>query len=379
MSPEESVLIKLIKQSQFGPSEIIDFSCVDMDILYMEAEQQSVLGIVAPEIPFDFINDNWQQVKDKQIFNYIRYCHAQDEFAMLLERSSIPFVILKGNASAIYYADPTLRYMGDIDVLVPNTLYKDTKTVLVSSGYTEVRDNGRHSVFKKDEYIFEVHHHFCHEIDFEDIVLDGLNNRVFETVDGHNFPMLPKLANGLVLLDHFRRHLQAAIGLRQVIDWMMFVYHNLDDEFWNNVFKPVLQAKGMEKLAITLTRMCQLYLGLPKNISWCQCGDEELCRLILDSTLSTGNFGSKSGKGKTIESVGVTFLREGFFSRLQHAGEKNWEAYQSHHYLKPLCWLYQLIRYIKRGLKSGRSFKQFKSDSYRSKKRYELIQKLMSE
>lgn len=379
MSLEESVLIKLIKQSQFGATESIDFSCVDMDLLYTEAVQQAVHGLVAAEIPLEYLSDKWIQVKDKQVFDFFRYCHAQDELSDLLKKNNIAFVVIKGSASAIYYRDPTLRNMGDIDILVSQESYDLTKKLLASSDYVEVRDNGRHSVFKKDKFIFEVHHHFSHEIDLENWIVNGLDNREHASIDGHDFPMLSKLANGLVLLDHFRRHLQAAIGLRQAIDWMMYVYRNLDDEFWIKYFKPVVQEKGMEKLAVTLTRMCQLYLGLPNNISWCNCGDEELCRLILDSTLSTGNFGSKSGAGKTIESVGVTFMREGFFSRLQHAGERNWGAYKSHHFLKPLCWIYQLLRYVLRGFKSGRTFKQIKSDNYRSKKRYELIQKLMSQ
>lgn len=379
MKLEESTLIKLIKQSQFGLSEIIDFNCVDMDLLYDEAEHQAVLGIVAPEIPLEYMNDKWQQAKDKQIFNYFRYCHVQDELRLLLDKSSIPFVVIKGNASAINYSNPTLRIMGDIDILVPQDLYDLTKKILISSGYVEVRDNGRHSVLKKDDYIFEVHHHFSHEIDIEELVVNGLENRVVESIDGHEFPMLPKLANGLVLLEHFRRHLQAAVGLRQIIDWMMFVYREVDDEFWNNEFQPILHERGMEKLAVTLTRMCQLYLGLPDDISWCKSADEYLCKLILDSAISTGNFGKKNGTGTIIESVGYRIKSNGLFAQLQHAGEYNWEAYKSHRYLKPFCWVYQLIRYISKSIKTGRSLKQIKSDSFRSKQRYELIKKLMSE
>ena len=379
MSIEESLLIELIKQSQFGQSEVIDYRCVDMEALFNEASQQAVLGIIASEIPLEFTNEKWQRAQHKQVYNFIRYCHAQDDLIQLLDSASISFVILKGNASAIYYNDPTLRVMGDVDLLVSPRLYDKTKMLLSSSGYIEVRDNGRHAVFKKDGYTYEVHHHFSHEIDLEDIIISGLDFRVYKTVDGHNFPMLPKLANGLIILDHFRSHLQAAIGLRQVVDWMMYVYRNLDDEFWEKEFKPVLQEKGMEKLAITLTRMCQLYLGLPDNITWCNSGDEALCEILFDSVMTTGNFGSKSGDGKTFESVGVAFMSEGFFSRLQHAGESNWHAYQAHHFLKPFCWLYQLFRYISKALKTGRSFKQIKSDTYRSRERYELIQKLMSE
>ena len=377
MNNEQSVLLSLIKQSQFGPSGTISFIDVDLDTLYKEASQQAVLSLIAPEIPNDHTNKKWIEAQYRQKAAYILYCNSQDDLKTILDNADIPFVILKGNSSAISYTDPSRRSMGDIDILVPQELYLKTKSVLSSSGYIEEHDNGRHASFKKDKQSIEVHHHFSNGIDVENYLIAGLKERKLAVIDGHEFPMLPRLANGIVLLDHFRKHLLSSVGIRQVIDWMMYVYHELNDDFWFNDFEPVAKEKGLDKLAITLTRMCQLYLGLPKTITWCSSANENLCNRLLKSVFDSGNFGRKKGKGKTFESVLVRIQNvKGLFKWLQTVGERTWDSYKKHHWLKPFCWIYQFFRFTKKFLKSGRTQEELKNDINNSNERYELLKDL---
>lgn len=376
MNNVQSVLLKLISKSQFGSPDNICFDGVNMDDLYTEALQQSVLSIVAPEIPSQYRTKKWNEIQFQQKKNFILYCHAQDELKKILDENKISFVVLKGNASAIAYKDPSQRMMGDIDVLVPQDQYLNVKKILQSADYIERHDNGRHASFNNDKQVFEIHHHYSYEIDIEEFLIDGLKNRDFVSIEGYEFPMLPKLANGLVILDHFRRHLKSSVGLRQVVDWMMYVNCHLDDEFWINDFQGVATDKTMYTLAITLTRMCQLYLGLPDSINWCNEADEYLCSLLLENVLNSGNFGRKLGSDKLYENVGVSFYSEGFFHRLQHAGEKNWKLYHAHRYLKPFCWLYQFFRYFTLCLFSGRSLKEINEIRSLSKSHFDLLKSL---
>lgn len=378
MSIEEAALLSLIKKSQFGVEDTINWADVDMNALYDEALNQSVLGVVANEIPEEYITKNFVDAKYRQKSSYILYCHAQDELKKVLDDACIPFIILKGNASAISYADPTCRMMGDIDILVPQELHDKTKDVLSAAGYEKGDDNGRHCGFKKDKTSIEVHHHFSHfeEYDFENYIIEGLDSREVAIVDGHEFPMLPKLANGLVLLDHFRRHLQSSVGLRQTIDWMMYVYRNLDDAFWNNEFKAIMEEKGLVTLAVTLTRMCQIYLGLPNNITWCKDADNSTAKWLFELIISAGNFGRKNKKGHIVERVSVKIKRDGLFHLLQRVGESTWTAYQKHHWLRPFCWIYQSFRFAKSFIKLGRTPSQIKDDIYRCDERYELLKAL---
>lgn len=374
-------LLKLIAISQFESTETVRFEDINLSSLYDDASLQSVLGLIAPEILDKYVDEKWQEAAYRQKANYIRYCHFEDELSNVLNDALIPFVVLKGNAAAIGYKNPSYRTMGDIDFLVREDDFERARELLCNSGFILEHDfnnvSYRHISYSKDNMSFELHKQFSHkDIDLECYIVFGLNNREIRDIEGHRFPMLPKLANGLVLLDHMRNHLKTGLGLRQVIDWMMYVYRNLDDEFWNTEFKEVVQEKGLDTLAVTATRTCQLYLGLPETITWCKIADVNVCEQLMECLLVSGNFGRKNGRGKTIESISTHIKTEGFFRWLQFAGEYNWKAYHKHHWLKPFCWFYQIFRYARQGFKSGRNKKQLKGDFDRSKERYELLKKL---
>ena len=118
MTTTQSVLLSLIRQSQFGGSEPVDLSGVDLDALMEEAKKASVVGLIVPEVPESLKNDAWEVAEMQQMVFHVRYCKHQNEVKRVLDEASIPFVILKGNASAVYYTVPSRRTMGDIDILV---------------------------------------------------------------------------------------------------------------------------------------------------------------------------------------------------------------------------------------------------------------------
>ena len=214
MNTEQTRILQLIRQSQFGSSEQVSVDDIDLDVLYEEASTQAVLGLIAQELPIAFEEKGkWKEAQYRQMASYIRYCHSEDELRLLLDGAQIPFVVLKGNSAAVAYKDPSHRAMGDIDFLVPQDRYNYTKTILASFLYVEKSDNGRHAEFSKNGQLFELHHHFSGDIDIEDYLIDGLNHPVIASIDNHEFPMLPQLANGLVLLDHMRSHLKSGLGL----------------------------------------------------------------------------------------------------------------------------------------------------------------------
>lgn len=138
MTTEQSVLLKLIRQSQFDTVEDIAWNEIDLDALYEEAIQQAVLGLIAPLIPEAYSNDTWRKAQLQQEASYIRYCFAQDELKKVLDEAGTPFVILKGNAAAIYYKERMRRAMGDIDFLVPQDRFEDARVAFTSSCYSGI-------------------------------------------------------------------------------------------------------------------------------------------------------------------------------------------------------------------------------------------------
>ena len=174
-----------------------------------------------------------------------------------------------------------------------------------------------------------------------------MNNAVQYTIENYSFPGLPRNTNGLVLLEHVRQHMvRSGLGLRQIVDWMMFVHNGLDDTAWITEFRDMTQVTGLETLAVTLTYMCRKWLGLSDRITWCNKADDELADMLLIRILADGNF----GKGTPISENAIRQLRKkNAIGYLQMAGLVHWKAANKYPILRPFAWLYQIGRYVRKG------------------------------
>ncbi len=380
MTETESALLGLLRAALFEKP----FTCpasVDWNAVLTEAQTQSVLGIVSAQLPENIPSETraaWQSKDTQRLIGFVRYLYVQDRLDAALREAGIPYAILKGCAAAVQYPRPIMRTMGDIDFIVPQDRFREAWALLDDLGYvfSHGEEGDRHIAFRKDGFSFELHHHFSHDQPVLDAyVWDGLQSVVTGEVEGHAFSMLPPIGNGIVLLDHMRSHLQSGMGLRQTVDWMLYVDRHLDDAAWNGGFCDAAKKCGLEMLAITATRMCQMHLGLGETITWCRGADESLCNRLLDSLLTDGNFGRKYGTGNKIAVVTASIRKNGLFHRLQDSGERNWKALKKHPGLKPFAWLYQVFRYVRQGLTSGRVL-HMRQDVRRGEERAQLMRDL---
>lgn len=376
MTESERVLLALIRHSLFGTREAYPAD-TDWDEVLREAQAQAVVGLAAGSVPKEK-REPWTIWRYQTAADHTQIRYEQSQLIQLLSSKGIPVAILKGTAAAVYYPVPGLRALGDVDFIVPKDKCEETKAVLCANGYIPSageHDPTRHTEYQKSGVVFEFHHRFSHsDQDIESYIDEGMKHLETATVDAAAFPMLPRLANGLVLLAHMKDHLKYGMGLRQAIDWMMFVYKALDDDFWKTAFKKAAESVGLDTLAITAARMSQIYLGLPDTITWCRDADPALCETLMDSLLSSGNFGRKLEGGIYFESVTAAIKTRGLFRYIQYAGEHNWKAYQKHPWLKPFCWLYQIGRYLRQTVQSGRG-KKMLNDLSRGKDRGEMLKK----
>lgn len=309
----------------------------------------------------------------------VRLLFAEDGAIALFRSAGIDAVVLKGAAAACLYPDPLRRTMGDVDLIVPPDMFDDACRVFDENGYRRGSDydsDSRHKPYAKDGVDFELHHHYSFDgIDVERFVTEGVAR--FETVDveGHEVPILPPLENGITLLAHLANHLKNSLGLRQVIDWMMYAHAHLSNGEWEREFRAAASSCGLEALAVAVTRLCKKYLGLPDGVTWCDGADDETVDALLESLLSSGNFGASRGAGANVENVSVGIRRYGFFRYLQMAGEHNWKAYHRHRWLKPFCSVYQVFRYARQAVGARRG-KKLSDDLDRANERYELLRRL---
>lgn len=377
MNQTEQILLQAIQKSLWN-TDITFPEDTDWDAVLREADIQAVLGLVIDIVPVE-AQEEWKARASTGTAHFVRILHYQEQLYKLLQENDIPMVILKGTAAAIYYPNPSQRTMGDIDFLVPPQDFDRAKELLAQNGYKIEDDPSepRHMHVYRDNISYEQHRFFSSEgINIERYVTEGIMSIEERSIYGSVFPMLPKIANGLVLLGHMTQHLKTGLGLRQVIDWMMFVYAELNDSLWTTAFQKAVSETGLETVAITMTRLCQLYLGLSNSIQYCKSADKELCEELIENLLSSGNFDRKRGKGSAVESVTSNIVRKGLFRYLQTAGEHNWKAYRKHKWLKPFAWFYQICRYAKKGVQAKRSGGQLKEDVTRGRQRKKLLKKL---
>ncbi|MBQ0026873.1 MAG: nucleotidyltransferase family protein, partial [Lachnospiraceae bacterium] len=299
-------------------------------------------------------------IRNRQIFHKLM---KEQKWALtLLEAENIPAVVLKGAAAAINYTYPENRCMGDIDLLVLPQDFDRAYHLLTHSGCRPLDSSGyaRHiGMFTESGVEIELHRYFSSSDNKEqNAVLDemlfhAIPNRVSCELCGYPVSMLPPLENGLVLLGHINQHLSAGLGLRQIIDWMVYAEKYLDDELWNNGFSEAAEKIGMKRLAVIITAMCRKYLGFEKDIHWDVY--EPVCDELMAYILAGGNSGRKESYLKRRTVSVLKQFRNPFrgFATAQRSGLINWKATQKYPILRPFAWCYQLGRWTKQGLKAG--------------------------
>lgn len=233
------------------------------------------------------VKDRWKQISCKHFARWKQLLYVQNQLIQLMERSHIPLVILKGTAAAMYYPAPQCRTMGDIDLLVPRQNYEAALALMVKNGYVLTEQEEHHHTLVRDGIMFKLHRGLAMVSEDAEgkalthYVRKGLMQREWHLLDEYRMPVMPWLPNGLVLLHHIRQHLRDGLGLRQILDWMMFVEKELHDERYP-WFYAAVKSTGLEQLTTCVTRMCQLFLGLEEEgISWCVKAEEGVCRELM--------------------------------------------------------------------------------------------------
>ena len=177
----QSTVCRLISAAMFGndPEYPAD---VDWAAVHEEMREQTIHGLVMdilPSLPVpEDLKKTWSNECFQVMTNGLRLRAEQEEFLKILETAEIPYVILKGTAAAMYYPNPFLRGMGDVDVYVPQAFHEEVRKLLIEADYSEKAGNEhykRHRNFSKYKTEFEVHRSFATlNGEKEKAYLDGL-------------------------------------------------------------------------------------------------------------------------------------------------------------------------------------------------------------
>ena len=309
LSKEQKLLLDLISAALHGKQPNIPAN-VDWVMLMKECKNQSVSLLVFPQcekyLPKE-VRQQWSILSRLQIANGIRVEWEHGQLHHLMEKGHIPYVVMKGCASAAYYPDPSLRAMGDVDFLVAREDLERAGKILVDAGFTQHLDSEEniHIAYHRSEgymrTVWEMHWEPNGVPDGEagakiHRYLDSAiaDARLCQTSTAAYMGPTP-FHHGLVMLLHTATHLiNTGVGLRHLCDWAVFAEKLSDEEFYL-IFEEKLKMVGLWRFAQLLTQLSVRYLGCPPKV-WMGELDEPLLAAMIGDVFSSGNFGCKDAQ-----------------------------------------------------------------------------------
>ena len=329
--------------------------------------------------------DVWGLEVARHQARFLKTAVVQQELIHTLQKRGIAVVIIKGFAAAYYYPHPELRSFGDIDALVSPEMLVKASAALEEAGFEpdHMHKEEYHLAFLKDGISIELHHSPS-GIDegpagpyIRDEMRLGLQNIEWIKVQGEQVPVLPWKQNGIEFIWHIREHLYNGLGLRQILDWMMFADKELTEKRYYGEFRDALEKMKLQRLAAVVTRMCQMYLGLREDgFSWCKDVPEETCEELMDYLIEQGNFGIKTGYSeKTVKVISGYRTPAAMLRRLQKNGSVHFPDLAKKPMVRHFLWVPEGIDMI-RTILFRRGFGNTVHDIRTGLKRDKLFRKL---
>lgn len=363
ITPTQRVLLSIIGSHLFG-APMPDLERADWSALLNEAAIQAVFPIVYSTVETS-VPDPFRQKALSLHFQFaakgILNAHQHGDLHRLLSENGIPYVIIKGMASASYYPDPMLRVMGDVDFLVSRDRISQAKDLFLRCGYEFDPDSDQHIhlAFHKPKEELEMHPEpdgipsgekgdLCRSF-LEDVI------EAAEPICIQNETFLAPAPfhHGLIMLLHTAKHMiNTGVGLRHLCDWAVFAASLGDDEF-KELFSDRLKKVGLWRFAQLLTQLSVRYLGCPERLWAMDDEDPLLLESMMEDVFAAGNFGTKDpsrineAKLMTTESTGtVDGSGRVFFRALTEKAFLVMPLCKKAKILIPLGWIVVGIRHV---------------------------------
>ncbi len=360
----EQILLDLLANSLFGAGREIACSGGLLPLVWREAYSQAVTLIAFSGSAPENCNEQFLlKMRGTLQDDMRRVMHVNKEHLRLhkiMTEAGIPYVILKGVASAVYYPDPLLRVMGDVDFLVNECDVPRACEALEKNGLTRnPKEHEKHIVYFDDNGNFEMHVTPAGVPKGDDgdktrELLKGIveTARPLETTFG-TVVVPSDFHHGLVILLHTCCHFtNEGIGLRQLCDWAVFVSRFTDEEFCA-LFEDKLKSIGLWRFAQVLTQVCTECVGLPER-SFVGVCDEVLVNDFVADIFKSGNLGQKNATSVQESVFTQKNSNKSFFgnviSSINEIVYFYWGFTKKFKILLPFGWLFFGGRYIFRSL-----------------------------
>ena len=362
ITDNQKLLLRLLGRALFDTQTALPRDA-DWCTVLQEAKQQAVLPLVfhaAREFLPAGIAGELEERIDEMLVNNMAMEYDHVELHRCMEEARIPYVVMKGSASASYYPQPMLRMMGDVDFLVRPEDAARAGEALKALGFRETaeRDNPIHQAYRRDgdplhSAEWELHWQpngipgNAAGEKLQELLSDSIGTACLRETENGCYRVPDAFHHGLMLLLHTAMHLiHSGVGLRHLCDWAVFAAQFSETDFRAR-FEAPLRETGLWEFAGTLTALCVRELGCP-DPGWPGERAPELLDALLLDILSGGNFGKKDrqrlNQAKLLVNREDGTVREGsglrnLFSALNVKARRSLPVTARHPALLPVGWV----------------------------------------
>lgn len=349
-----------------------DFSIdksLNMEYLYEEAMSHQIHTLIFPVLRKYskelHIEEAFMEKRRKEFLQDValQESHAEQMGKVLkaFHLNQIPVIILKGLVLRNYYPFPSLRLMGDGDILIKKETLEVSKELLKSLGYKPGKSTLKHLAFRYGSYPPIELHTLLSDCEIDGIG-DAFTDSAWENALCSSFLDIPVLKLSIYdqlvhLILHAGQHMNSGgFGLRQLCDIVLYLQVHIEEINWNTLFH-FTRKYQIERFSLALLAVCQklfcINLSIPESAEL----EEAFLDLFIEDIFDGGVYGRKTterfNSSKMVKYInkGNTKNRFGslgnFFALLFPPSlklRKNYPYIINRPYLLVLAWLHRMVR-----------------------------------
>ena len=338
----ENALLDVLVQEIFccGERQEMILSLAELKHVMRLAKEHTVQGLVANAAMEGRlkITDDMSAEKQKAVMtlmqvnvvhqrSYFQFEKAIAEFAQVMDKHEIRYVVFKGVAVARHYPVPYTRTMGDVDFYVPAYDFDRAVEIIERELHVEIEkeDIDKHYSFDFQGIRFEMHyqietfgngrHQRCFNQMIDECISRGADSFSIADSKAENnrvdVSVLSPTEDLIVVFKHWLNHLLVeGVGLRQTVD-LAVLLNVYKDRINVARLMSALDRIGYMKAFRAMLAMMHKYFGLSGVEDFCALKkrDERYAEKLMAVVMESGNFGRKAyknhiaGKKKSMETA----------------------------------------------------------------------------
>lgn len=232
---------------------------LDWTVLISYAEKHQVAGILYYQCK-SFLPEeaakSLQPVYMSSIYFYMNREKQFKEIGQKLSEEKIPFFSVKGLLVARDYPAPSLRTMGDCDIVVHPEDKNKAHEVMCRLGYKKHSAASWEWIYFKNRLEFELHDHLLYDQVVNSQISRDFTDEAWKytTHTEQNFEYeLDWNFHFVFLMLHLKKHfLNKGVGFRQFMDLTVVIQHHQLDWIWLSEILEKLELLEFTKVCLTL-------------------------------------------------------------------------------------------------------------------------------